>query len=330
MLHPRFSFILIALVLASPACNEPRIRPGDELDRRGDEIVVCGRLFHTGTRVVLWTDPDGFDAYRVHRRFDKPDVIKPSQPVEGGETPNRYSPLREGLTPAITRRVQERGWTIDDLSQVVDKFVIHYDACGTSRRCFEVLHDMRGLSVHFLLDLDGTIYQTLDVKERARHAGPANDRSVGVEIAHIGAHPTLDGLADWYKADALGVVRVTPPADWKPLDGGSSSTPLALRPARPGLVAGHVNGVDLLQYDFTPQQYEALARLTATLTRVLPRISMDYPRDGSNVRTTAMGSEELRRFRGLIGHCHITGDKYDPGPAFDWDRLIRDARAVQR
>jgi N-acetylmuramoyl-L-alanine amidase len=43
--------------------------PGKWLRRRGDEIVVAGQLFHTGTRVVLWSDPGGFDAYRVERRF---------------------------------------------------------------------------------------------------------------------------------------------------------------------------------------------------------------------------------------------------------------------
>ena len=41
--------------------------------------------------------------------------------------------------------------------------------------------------MHFLLDLDGTIYQTLDLKERALHVGASNTRSVGVEIANLGA-----------------------------------------------------------------------------------------------------------------------------------------------
>src|ERR1043165_1098993 len=44
-------------------------RPGRELEREGDEIMVCGRLFHTGAPVVLWTDPGGYDAYRIERRF---------------------------------------------------------------------------------------------------------------------------------------------------------------------------------------------------------------------------------------------------------------------
>ena len=30
--------------------------PGAALQRAGDEIIACGRLFHTGTRVVTWMD----------------------------------------------------------------------------------------------------------------------------------------------------------------------------------------------------------------------------------------------------------------------------------
>src|SRR5581483_12327960 len=43
--------------------------PGTPEPRKGDEIVVAGKFFHTGTRVVLWMDPGGYDAYRVERRF---------------------------------------------------------------------------------------------------------------------------------------------------------------------------------------------------------------------------------------------------------------------
>lgn len=107
----------------------------------------------------------------------------------------------------------------EDLARVqglVDQFVIHYDACGTSRRCFEVLHDERGLSCHFLLDLDGTIYQTLDLRERAWHATIANSRSVGIEIAHIGAFRPEgpSPLGSWYVAGAGGALRIQPPPEW--------------------------------------------------------------------------------------------------------------------
>ena len=32
------------------------VRAGDRLLRTGDEIMVCGQLFHTTTPVVLWVD----------------------------------------------------------------------------------------------------------------------------------------------------------------------------------------------------------------------------------------------------------------------------------
>ena len=31
--------------------------------RAGDEIVIAGQFFHTGTKVVTWLDPGGFDGY---------------------------------------------------------------------------------------------------------------------------------------------------------------------------------------------------------------------------------------------------------------------------
>ena len=32
-------------------------------------------------------------------------------------------------------------------------------------------------------------------------------------------------------------------------------------------------------------------------------------------------------WHGILGHYHLTTDKLDPGPAFDWDRLLGLVRA---
>ena len=206
--------------------------------------------------------------------------------------------------------------------------MIHYDACGTSEVCFRVLQDQRDLSVHFLLDLDGTIYQTLDLDERAWHATVANDRSVGVEIAQTGARPLdrASELDEWYAPDAAGGTRVTLPGRFG--DGGLRRTDWSWRTARPGPFRGTVNGVEVVQHDFTPEQYESLARLTAALHRALPSIRLDYPRaaDGSPL-DRALTREELAAYSGLLGHSHVQTNKTDPGPAFDWERVVREARA---
>lgn len=320
----RAAFILlIAAALLIPQCAAPRPRPGSgpgpgaELVRRGDEIAIAGRLFHTGAPVVLWTDPGGYDAYRTERRFVPPDEAA-WRPDQGPPTPNRYG----------RREIAGGGDSLEALRRHVDQFVIHYDAAGTSRQCFKILHDLRGLSVHFMIDVDGTIYQSLDVKERAWHATIANDRSVGVEIAQIGAYPPEKAgvLGQWYARDTRGT-RLTIPS-WQG-DGGIRTPGFTARPARPLPVAGDVQGEWLIQYDFTPEQYESLAKLTATLCEVLPAIRCDFPRgDDGDVLRRAMTPEEFAAFRGLLGHWHVQENKVDPGPAFDWERVVREAQRL--
>src|SRR5204863_2516869 len=128
-------------------------------------------------------------------------------------SPNRFGLRRAVLTSDQAEKVRGGGWDLPLLQSVVDQFVYHFDASGTSRQCFRTLHDVRDLSVHFMLDLDGTIYQTLDVKERAWHATSSNTRSVGIEIANPGAYPTNNpkALGEWYAPDSRGRTRITIP-----------------------------------------------------------------------------------------------------------------------
>src|SRR5947209_14263282 len=127
--------------------SKTKAKPGERLERLGDEIVVCGQLFHTTAPVVLWTDPGGYDAYRVERRFvplDEASWAKTRDAeVPGLRTPNRYGMRTGRLSPEQVERFRGGGWDLETLREVVDQFVIHFDACGTARRCFEVLHDRR-------------------------------------------------------------------------------------------------------------------------------------------------------------------------------------------
>ncbi|MDR3636233.1 MAG: peptidoglycan recognition family protein [Isosphaeraceae bacterium] len=321
--------LALAFATASGPLRAAEPRPGERLERRGDEIVVCGQLYHTTAPVVLWMDPGGYDAYRVERRFAPLDKAGWDESKgEALKSPNRYG-LRKGqaLTPEQLERVRGGGWDLPLLQSVVDQFVLHFDAAGTSRRCFEVLHDQRDLSVHFMLDLDGTIYQTLDLKERAWHATAANTRSVGIEIANIGAYPIdRPGPFDaWYRREG-GRVQLVNPA----LQGlRDSHTPL--HPAREEPVVGNVQGKELRQYDFTAPQYTALIRLTATLCALFPKIRCDYPRDETGkLRLAKLPDAELLQYHGILGHYHIQTNKVDPGPAFQWDLLVNGVHALQK
>lgn len=305
--------------------------PGTLAPRRGDEIVVAGQFVHTGTRVVLWLDPGGYDAYRVERRFspiEKAGWEASQAEVKSLTSPNRYS-LRGGLTEEETERVRGGGWDLPTLQRVVDQFVLHYDVCGTSRECFKVLQDNRDLSVHFMLDLDGTVYQTLDVKERAWQATTANSRSVGIEIANLGAYPPAgrNPFDVWYAKEPGGRTRLTIPESYG--DGGIRTKGFVGHPARPEPVRGTIQGREWVQYDFTPEQYRTLVKLTASLCKVLPKIKCGCPRDAAGkLVLQKLPAGELRAYQGVLGHFHIQTDKVDPGPAFQWDYLIDHARQL--
>jgi N-acetyl-anhydromuramyl-L-alanine amidase AmpD len=318
-----------AILLAG--CQSTRL-PGTLAHRRGDEIVVAGQFVHTGARVVLWMDPGGYDGYRVERRFspiDESNWETSKFKVQGLLTPNRYGIRREGLSTGELERVRGGGWDLPLLQRVVDQFVIHFDVSGTSRECFRTLHDLRGLSVHFMLDLDGTIYQTLDVKERAWHATSSNTRSVGIEIANVGAYPIgqENPLKQWYAPDSKGRVRVTIPERLG--DGGIRTQGFVPHPARPEPVSGRIQGRTLEQYDFTKEQYHALIKLTAALCKVLPKIKCDYPRDSEGrLIQHRLPDEMLQRYQGILGHYHVQTNKVDPGPAFQWEYVISSARRL--
>ena len=283
-----------------------------------DAIVVCGRRYPIDAPVVLWTEPPFYDGYRAAARF-----------AEEGPIGLRYQSGRNPRSGELEESVEKEGWTLENLRRQVDLFVLHYDVAGTSRSCFEILHDKRELSVHFLLDVDGTLYQTLDLKEQAWHAKEANARSVGIEIANIGAYE-LDApspLDDWYAEDEKGAWLQLP----KLLGDGGVRTEGYFegkpRPARPKRIRGEVHGVSYEQYDFTEAQYQTLIALSATLNEVLPGIELKLPRDGSGeVRNDAFSPLEFEEYRGILGHQHLSVQKRDPGPAFDWERFLFEVR----
>ena len=84
-----------------------------------------------------------------------------------------------------------------------------------------------------------------------------------------------------------------------------------------------------MQYDFTPEQYEALIKLTATLSKVFPKTKCDYPHDAQgNVILKKLPDQELNNYQGVLGHFHIQTNKTDPGPAFQWNYVIGHALPI--
>src|SRR4029450_11199425 len=110
----------VLLASAGAGCaNYPR--PGSWAPRKGDEIVVAGRFFHTGTPVVLWMDPGGYDGYRVERRFsafnesswETSKVVAPDL-----SSPNRFNLRNAKLTGRQLEQVRGGGWDLPLLQSV--------------------------------------------------------------------------------------------------------------------------------------------------------------------------------------------------------------------
>ncbi|HEY0711712.1 MAG TPA: peptidoglycan recognition family protein, partial [Polyangia bacterium] len=244
-------------------------------------IVIAGQPYDVGRPVVLWCDRDqGFDAYS-------------ETCVEAGAASaccekrfKRYG-SRRGVAPG----------DLHALTKVVKQLVLHHDGCVNSRSCFHSMHDMPrpdggcGLSAHFMIDADGTIYQTLDLTERALHAGPANEASIGVEICN--------------RADASRNELDRLPAEYR------------TRPVRDVVI----NRRTYRAFDFRPEQYSSIIALTRTLIRVFPQIRPAIPEKDGEPFLEALANPGA--FEGIVGHLHVDprARKWDPG-AFDWRRLL--------
>lgn len=301
----------------------------------GTSIKIAGESIDIGTPVVLFSDPIGMNAY-LERCITSKDIYPQSagNPPKAGSSPKRYGVrIPQGKGPWVDR-VRKRGWESAELKEQISQFVVHYDAVGTSERCFRGLHDARGLSVHFMLDLDGTIWQSLDVRERAFHAGDANDISVGVEIANIGARSPgqVKEFDEWYKkriVDGKKDVVIEPPESAR--TGPQRIEDFIARPLRPDPIEGYVHGDRVVQYDYTAAQYDALAKLIVGLSKTLPKIKLQTPRDAKGQFSTKL-LENSRRltYQGIVGHYHLSGEKLDPGPAFQWQLLHDRIKALTK
>jgi len=170
------------------------------------------------------------------------------------------------------------GWTKrrDPSGKGVNLFVLHWDGCMSARQCFHVLLE-RKLSVHLMLDGDGTVYQALDLAEaRAWHAGDVNERSVGVEIQN----PVQPHRNKWQK------------------------------PPRELVVGPGVHGARSYEHlDFYDVQMKRVVELAEVLCARfgIPRAVPLGP-GGDVLRTLAP-----RGFRGVCGHYHVSKSKPDPG-----------------
>jgi len=163
-------------------------------------------------------------------------------------------------------------------------FVNHWDVCLNSTSCASVLN-RRGISVHFLIDNDGTIYQALDMQHGAWHAGHvrSNRASVGVEISNA-YYPKYQ---DWYVKNGFG--------------------------ERPTIEDAWVHGEELDPFlGFYPVQIEALKALWEAIHQSAD-VELQTPLDQNTNKTSTKYYQDALygNFSGFVSHYHISKKKID-------------------
>lgn len=183
---------------------------------------------------------------------------------------------------------------LDAAKASINKFIFHHDGCPSAESCWRTLQNERGLSCHFLIDGDGTIYQTCDLALMAFHAAQYNLNAIGLELNNRG---DAKKEPNYYKDRRTVTCKI-----------GNSA---------------------ILAWDFTDRQYESMNDLARLLTKHLPNLPLDFPQDPTAPGKQMWGvmapgadgdSTAVPGFSGYLGHYHCTKRKWDPG-AFDFKKF---------
>jgi len=178
-------------------------------------------------------------------------------------------------------------------------FVNHWDVCLSSESCSKVLNK-RGISVHFLIDNDGTIFQTLDTQHGAWHAGVGkiNHKSIGVEISN--AYYTK--YQSWYEKNGF--------------------------QPRPIVDDAWVNGNKLREHlGFYDIQIQALQALWKACAEAYDIPLQSITSGDNNFKTSTKTESKVANgsFKGFVSHYHITKRKIDCG-GLDIVALLEDVK----
>ncbi|MDX2087329.1 MAG: N-acetylmuramoyl-L-alanine amidase [Kofleriaceae bacterium] len=277
--------------------------------RPSGNIIIAGHTFATNAPVVTWRE-SGWDAtskYCIGTETESQSTLNAKCgvapgggqfPYDGPKIVQRYS-----LRPAMRRygadfKANDEA-ALAAAKAVIRQFVVHHDGCHSSDMCFNVLQNERGLSCHFLIDNDGTIFQTIDLALAAWHAAQWNLGSIGVELCNYGdanAQPTF------YETGKRGPKREKIPIK--------------------------INGHKILAYEYTKAQLESFGKLATALTRLLPNIPLEFPQSSPGQQSWETLPEQASfGFAGYISHYHLTQQKWDPGP-FDFKAFFKNLRGT--
>ncbi|MFT3700276.1 MAG: N-acetylmuramoyl-L-alanine amidase [Kofleriaceae bacterium] len=266
-------------------------------------LYIGNQPFKTDLKLVNFNDPPYWNATRNTCMITATDPTWHCLRVAGipgdvpyGKLPKPYSQRYSWRRPLFNFKDNP---PYEAVKSVVRQFVIHHDGCNNADMCWSVLQNERGLSVHFILDNDGTIYQTIDLGLMAYHASEWNTYSIGVEMCNKG-----DAIAfpNWYSSGKYG-----PKRDVKTIK---------------------INNSTIKAYTYTKEQMDSLTGLGRVLQRLLPNLPAEFPQASPGKQQwNTINHDVSMKFAGYIGHYHLWDQKWDPGP-FEFEPFCRSLRGA--
>jgi len=186
----------------------------------------------------------------------------------------------------------------------VEMIVVHFTASGSGTGVVSWFKNPQsGVSAHYILDHDGKILQLVKDGDTAWHAGlpgdlarddaiRPNSRAIGIEIVNWGPLEKRDDkYYNWTGNEHLGQAVEASGKYWEP---------------------------------FTEAQHESLIELVSYLCKRYSVPTRYAPLGPGAYHERA---QDLANFKGVLGHSAINRGKSDPGPLFDWDRLMDGLRS---
>lgn len=185
-----------------------------------------------------------------------------------------------------------------------DLIVLHFTAGTTAH---SAVNTWRATPEHvataYVVDLDGTIYEVFPPEYWAYHLGikggtPLERRSIGIEIANVGPLELAQGNS--------GVLN------WWPKQWGQK---YCTRDESDRYVEASFRQKRFFAI-YPGEQLEAVGRLVRHLCE---RFGIERRLPGSSARLEC--DPAFAGYKGIATHVNFRPDKWDVGPAFDWDRM---------
>ncbi len=259
----------------------------------------------------------------VEQRFEQTQnggnhILKPFQVPIPGQTSPSHLPITW-----VGRKDGFRGFFVDEDDTPKEKIVLHFTVGVLSGDISTLTpgpppgypQKKNRLSTNYVLARNGAIYQLFPSSKWAFHLGLTatggnthnSSRSIAVEISNYGPltlHRDGKHLEDVYSTKDK-------PRFYCSLEDTAQYIKLP-EPYR---------GYEYYTA-YTDEQYQNLVLLLRYLTAL-----HDIPREFLPEPARYQNGQEEAAFKGIVSHVNFRDDKFDIGPAFDWDRLIAGVQA---